>query len=151
VKRTSRAFDYKAISQYHVYVECHGPAWPNCAPGPGSADWNDSTSAEEILGIPNNYEWLADVNNGNVDWSDCLDTVDIRFITLDSTGAVADTATVREYDVPTVVTLKRFVAGQHSTAFSFAVAILPVGAIAVATMSLVRRWPSKRRATELNR
>ncbi|MBN1873328.1 MAG: hypothetical protein JXA33_03790 [Anaerolineae bacterium] len=119
--------------------ECQGSNWPDCSVN----DNNGITSGEEILGTPNNYEWQADVNNGSVDWSACLGTVNIRFVTLDSTGAVADTATVREYDAPTVVTLEKFVAGQHGTPFSFAVAMLPVGVIVLASIGLVRRRSSR--------
>jgi hypothetical protein len=121
-----------------VSIECQGPAWPDCAPEPGSADWNAVTAAEEILGTPNNYEWQADVNNGNVSWAACFDTVDIRFLTLDSTGAMADTAIVREYDVPTAVNLEGFMADQHSTSFSFA-AVLLIGLCVIASARLRRR------------
>jgi hypothetical protein len=105
-------------------IECRGPAWPVCILGPGPDwDWNDSTTGEEILGTRNNYEWLADVNNGVVNWSGCLGTVNIRFVTVDP-SLEQDVTAWQAYNAPTAVTLEKFTAGQHNDAFSVPIAIL---------------------------
>ena len=140
--------DYGASDVIAIYygqdnssIECQGTAWPNCAPGPGSADWNDNTTAEEISGTPNNYEWQADVNNGNVNWSACLSTVNIRFVTLDSNGAVADTTEWRPYNAPTAVTLEKFSAGQLNDTFILPIALVSLLAVLTAASKvLAHRW-----------
>ncbi|MCB9136447.1 MAG: hypothetical protein H6636_13550 [Anaerolineales bacterium] len=93
-------------------VECQGNQYFECDydPEPNGADTNANTFGEEIAGAPYNYEWRADVNNGEVDWSQCFGTINVQFLSLDDSFATQDTTLWRSYNVPTAIELHQFTA-----------------------------------------
>jgi len=127
-----------------ISIECQGYFWPFCTSGPGPGwDWNDITTGEEILGTPNNYEWQADVNNGNVNWSACLGTVNIRFVTyFDPLFPEMDATAWQAYNAPTVVVLEKFSAGQPKDTFIVPIALLSLLAVLTVTTKVLagRLW-----------
>jgi hypothetical protein len=86
-------------------VECQGNRYPTCDYGtePDGADTNAATFGEEIPGTPYNYEWRADVNNGEVNWSQCLGSINVQFASLNGSVTVQDTTPWQGYSVPTAI------------------------------------------------
>lgn len=91
-------------------VECQGDEYPQCdfTGGSNNSDTNGANFGEEILGTPNNYEWRADVNNGDTDWSNCLGQINVQFASLDSSFVTQETTTWQGYNVPTAVEITKF-------------------------------------------
>jgi hypothetical protein len=110
-------------------VECQGTDYIDCdyAPEPNNSDTNPISFGEEIAGSPYNYEWRADVNNGDTDWSACLGTFNVQFASVDNTGAVQDITVWRAYSAPNAVTLTRFTVQNQ---------IVPVAAIVLGTAAV---------------
>ena len=83
-------------------VECQGSDYIDCdyAPEPNHSDTNPVTFGEEIAGTPYNYEWQADVDSGDTDWSACLGTFNVQFASVDNTGTEQDITVWAAYTTP---------------------------------------------------
>jgi hypothetical protein len=83
-------------------AECQGSDYINCdyAPEPNNSDTNPISFGEEIAGTPYNYEWQADVDNGDTDWSACLGTFNVQFASVDNTGTEQDITAWVAYTTP---------------------------------------------------
>jgi hypothetical protein len=83
-------------------AECQGSDYIDCdyAPEPNNSDTNTISFGEEIAGAPYNYEWQADVDNGDTDWSACLGTFNVQFASVDNTGTEQDITVWASYTTP---------------------------------------------------
>ncbi len=101
---------------------------------------NGETFAEEIeTGATHDYEWMADTQNGNVDWSACSQNAQIFFETVDyaGEGRIKDITGKVWMDVPTALTLKGFDARANSRPILW-VSLAVVMAIACAAYKVRR-------------
>jgi len=118
-------------------VECQGSDYINCdyLPEPNNSDTNPVTFGEEIAGTPYNYEWQADVNNGDTDWSACLGTFNVQFASVNASGVVQDITGWRPYSAPNAVALSGVAA---QTSFT-SVSVFVLGVMAVGALIVIRR------------
>jgi hypothetical protein len=82
-------------------VECQGDDYVMCEMlATNHSDTNADTFGEEISGSPYNYEWKADVVNGDTNWSQCLGNINVQFASLNQYQQLQDITVWRGYDVP---------------------------------------------------
>ena len=71
-------------------------------------DSNPASYGEEIIGSLSNYEWKADLNNGDTSWSACLGVINVQFAALNPSHAAMDTTSWQSHNVPSAVRLADF-------------------------------------------
>ena len=118
-------------------VECQGSDYIDCdyTLGPNTSDTNPITFGEEIPGTQYNYEWQADVVNGDTDWSACLGTFNVQFASVDTNGTEQNITTWQAYSAPNAVTLSSIAV--QSPLMSISAVVL--GVIAVGGLIVIRR------------
>lgn len=116
-------------------VECQGSDYINCdVVAPNNSDTNLVTFGEEIAGTPYNYEWQADVNNGDTDWSACLGTFNVQFASVNASGVVQDITGWLPYSAPNAVKLS----GIAAQAPVMSIVAIVLGVIAVGGWIVIR-------------
>jgi hypothetical protein len=118
-------------------IECQGTDYIDCdyAPEPNNSDTNPATFGQEIAGPPYTYEWQADVDDGATNWSDCLETFNVQFASVDNTGAVRDITMWKAHSDPNSVTLTGIVAQSPI----LLAAVIVLGAAVLGGLFLIRR------------
>jgi hypothetical protein len=123
-------------------VECQGDEYPECdfTTEPNNSDANGASFGEEISGPPYNYEWRADSDTGDTDWSQCFGQINVQFTSLNSTFAVQDSTAMRVYNVPTAIQLTGFIANPgNQNLFAIGAMGLIFGVIAILAVKFSRK------------
>ena len=125
-------------------VECQGDEYPSCdyATPPNFSDTNDASFGEEIADATYNYEWRADPDSGDTDWSQCFGAIDVQFTSLNSSFTVQDSTVVRAYSAPTSIILADFTA-KHELINIFML-------VGVILLLVVMIWVAKRMSKRPN-